>query len=133
MILSFLIYLIALFFPAFHIADEKEPYAGPYIGFMCLLVGWMSAFTGSVFFLAWLGNVFYFAGILFTLLRKNIGFYFSGVALILSPLMFLEDEIMVNEGGTMKAITSFDVSAYLWIGSLAVLLIASSIQKFKKS
>lgn len=133
--ISGFIYIVAAFLPAFTVAGGKFMDNNPndvYFGGMCLIIGWMSGLVGSVMFFSWLANLFYFTAILFTLLKKNAGFWFSMVALILSPFLYLETEIMVNEGGHMKDIGSFGIGSYIWISSILILLIASSIQKFKK-
>ena len=119
--LSGILYIIALALPAF-ISNTGE---GMYEGILCLIMGWMSFTLGSIPFLAYMTNLFYFASIPLGFFRTTtyIAIPLMVIALVMAFPAFTINEMIANEGGSMIEVTSGS-GMYIWYLSYVFLFIS---------
>jgi hypothetical protein len=117
-LISLLCYLISLFCGIFIL--EK---AGPttfILGLVCLFFGWG--------YLAWYANPVLLGSVIAYLLKRDwIAFVLAVVALALGLTTLGIDEMPRNEGGEKERVVGYQIGFYLWLASMAVILISSLI------
>jgi len=129
---SVLFFIIACASTAFKGTTEE----GGLSGIICLAFGWISFTSGFSAFVAWLANFPYLINIVMVFTGRKTTFRIISVVLALMSLFlsfgaFGVTEIMKDEGGNMEAVT-FGPGFFLWLLSIAVMLIASVVPFEKK-
>lgn len=123
LIISLLSYLTACFLPLFNEED--------FIGADALVRGWLGILGSPVIFLAWLANLAWLTGFLFSFRNKERGLYFSIAAIILGFFFLLVKEIPIDEGGSYSQVSP-GIAFYFWMLSFIILAISNFIE-YKKS
>jgi hypothetical protein len=125
LVLSGIVYLIALALPAYNLANND-----PFIGVMVLFLGWMGPFVnGAGNPIGWYANVFLFFGWGAMLLGKFRPLAIAavialGVGLLIALTAFGVTQLPVNEAGTTARAT-IGAGAYAWLASFAIALLGS--------
>ena len=114
---SLALFLASLFFPALRFQDHS-----PVSGGQALAWGWWGLLTGD---LAWFANPAYLAGLILISRRRVGGARIAAVgALGLASLSVLAGEWWFNEGSGTP-ITGLGLAFYIWMASLASLLVGT--------
>ena len=99
-------------------------------GYEVLLLGWQGIFAGNF---AWTANVFLLASALLLLTsHARAAAICAGIALLfaLQTLLLLGARVIADEGGvTHMTMSRLYVGFYLWIASIAVMLVGSLWRK----
>ncbi|WP_395655364.1 hypothetical protein [Flavobacterium sp.] len=121
--LSVLMFLASLTQNAYYLGEHEESVGS--FGLIAFLLGWMGVFGAGI---SWLANPFLIIswGILtFGNLKKSL--ILSVLALLFSLSFMLFNDIIANEGGGHKVITSYDIGYYLWVSSCGINLLGNLI------
>lgn len=124
-------FIISLTQNTYFVGDEKTNSVGSN-GLIALLFGWMFMFNLKV--IPWLANPLMVLSLISILKNKIRRAKFLGLIALLCGLSFLLfDNIIVNEGGTEKPITGYDIGYFLWIISLATNFLGVTISDYLNS
>jgi hypothetical protein len=103
----------------YYTGDQRTP-SGACIGL--LLLGWLGIFDGV---LAWLANPLLAAAWIVIWIRRP-GFAacgLAGTALAFSLSFLLHQDLLINGAGHRSAITGYGAGYWLWIGSIATMVV----------
>ena len=95
-------------------------------GIALLLIGWLGLLDGM---LAWLANpmlALAWIAIWFPRLRF-VSLACAVIALLFALSFLLHDDIMADEGGGRAAITEYHWGYWLWLGSIAAMVIGAAV------
>ncbi|TCI90614.1 hypothetical protein [Tenacibaculum sp. M341] len=110
-------FIISLTQNTYFVGEEKIDSVGSN-GLIALLFGWMFMFDLKV--IPWLANPLILISLICILKNRIKRAKIFGLIALLCGLSFLLfDNIIVNEGGTEKPITGYDIGYFLWIMSLS--------------
>lgn len=117
------LFLISLTQPAFS-TDAQNPAAREPLSFALLITGWMGLVDGKI---AWFANPALLKGWRTAKedARRIESLSFSLVALALALSFLLHDEIIVDEGGSKRAILSYCAGYWLWVSSISTLALGN--------
>ncbi|UOK41596.1 MULTISPECIES: hypothetical protein [Flavobacterium] len=112
-----------------YLVNNNEESVGSF-GLIAFLLGWMNLFGAGI---SWLANPFLLISwgtLLFGNTKKTL--IFSGLALLFSLSFLLFGDIIANEGGGHKQITTYAIGYYLWTSSCGINFIGNLILYFNK-
>lgn len=114
---SWLLYLISLFLPAFLL-----PWGRTMKGIVVLAYGWWGPFMGQF---AWFANPLYvFSNIFLFSGKYSKAFVCGAIALLLALQSFTVKEIYENEGSSTKVL-GLKVAFYVWLSALFIVTLVS--------
>lgn len=123
LILSIILFVASLFTLPFTIeGDNPKPWP---IGLWCLLLGWISVGVGAG--VTWLANPFLMLSWMMLAKRSRSAFWLSLIAVFFCSLFPFTHEVLANEGGGTRRITSIGPGYYLWFGSSIVTFISTIV------
>jgi hypothetical protein len=123
LVLSIALFAASLFTLPFTIeGDNPKPWP---IGLWCLLLGWLSLGDGAG--IAWLANPFLILGWILLAKRHRSAFWLCLLAVSFCSLFLFIHEVLANEGGGTRRITSIGPSYYLWFGSSITTFVSTII------
>jgi len=122
-VISAIIFGISLFFPCFYTNDSINGAAALFWGFMGMVAG------GSN--LCWLANPLLFGSWITSYFNNLMSFLFSIFAFIISYSFYFATEIAVDEAGTPREITRLGIAYWLWLLSIFVMLISTSVKLYQ--
>lgn len=126
-IISLIILAISLTQPAFYIDREEDPAAWAET-WILFFFGWTFPFGGGITgFLFWLANPIYIISIIKIIRNKRSGFILSLIASLIATSFSFIDEITANSSGSLSKITSLELGYKLWLSSLLILTIGTSL------
>ncbi len=121
---ALLCYLISLFCGIF-ILQEAGP-SSFVLGFVCLFFGWS--------YLAWYANPVLLGAVVAHLLKRDwIALILAAGALALALSTLTIDEMLRDESGNKEPVAGYQIGFYLWLGSIAVILVSSLVMGIKGS
>jgi hypothetical protein len=118
--------MASLFFPAFYI--DRSDYDAYADGKWLALLGWMSILGGGLTpFLIWLANPLFSLAVTLTLTRSSrwLVLLLSSGALAIALSFSTLEVILTSERPEFSKITSLEAGYYLWVSSMAVLVIGT--------
>lgn len=132
LLLSLMLFIISLFYPAFTIDRDENPNA--YSNSMILFsLGWMSILGGAIVpFIIWLANPLYIYSIYLIIREEKKGIITSTISSLLAIAFSQLDTIMTSESGSYSTITGLGTGYKLWAVSLSILTIGQFINRFFK-
>lgn len=133
-IVSVLIFISSLFYPAFFI-DREDSDAWSNSLFL-FVFGWTSFIGGGFIpFLIWLANPLYLISLILVKKSNIIGLLTISISIFLAIVFCNLDSILTSESGATSKIIKLGLGFYLWLSSFFVLLlpaISNLINKRKK-
>jgi hypothetical protein len=126
--LAILLYVAACATPALHFEQIENAARGPTImkGYEAALLGWQALFAGNF---GWIANLPFAVSLGFVLTGSwKPAAVCSGLALLLAldSLLLMGDRIKADESGLNHMVLNrLHIGFYLWVASMAIVLLAS--------
>lgn len=125
---SLIVFGLSLFSPTY---CTNVKCSEPLSGFLDLLFGWFAAlFMGSTYF-AWFANPFFITAIFTNKKSPVLSLIFSIIAFAIGLTFLKGGQVLLNEAGHKGYITKLHIGYWLWITSMAVMIVASLLPIIK--
>jgi len=126
LIISILLFAVSLTQPAFYTSARQPDGWANSVGL--LLIGWTGTLVGGAG-LAWIANpLIFFAWTRFK--KRKTAVVLSGIATIAAASFLMFDSIITGEDGNYSKITERKVGYWLWLISIAVFFIGTTVSYF---
>ncbi|WP_330747348.1 hypothetical protein [Chryseobacterium sp. CP-77] len=98
-----------------------------YKSFEAFLIGPISFLGGGLFeFLVWTANIWFLISVIFCYKKLfSISLILATISFFMAGTFFFWKEILVSENGRMGRIYSLETGYFLWIASIAFLIVGS--------
>lgn len=101
-------------------------------GFVAFLFGILGIFVGGAY-ITWFANPFLILSWLFIGKRPWVSLILSSFSLVIAFSFLIYDEIMINEAGHYGEIIGYALGYWLWIASIAIMLLGSLFCLLRKT
>lgn len=123
-LLSMVLWVLAASLPAYILLHRS---GGSYLGILCFLWGFLTPLYNFLFFIVWSSNITGLVALVYLHLKKyTTSVKIASVALLCALGSLFINVLPLNENGSTAPVIP-GIGVYLWIASIAVILLGSVV------